>query len=176
MKEKLCGCGRSEDLASSPPPLTRACPPQLGNGRGASASFILGTAVRTRVLPSAAILLCALEKTPNITIKGQYRDNIVTMRASISSSVAIPTLLLLASAAVAQDASTSVSVVTSPFVSPSPTDEQVYTIQTDTTAVASDPWACYQDCFMPPCPPLACKYNHHVHICTASHTDSPRHQ
>jgi hypothetical protein len=65
-----------------------------------------------------------------------------------------PTLLLLASAAVAQEETP--SVVTSIAISPTPTTEEVFTIQTSTPS-ASDPWACYVDCLMPPCTtPASC--------------------
>jgi hypothetical protein len=64
------------------------------------------------------------------------------------AAVSIPTLLLLASVAVAQDETP--SVVTSPFVSPTPESEGIFTIQTSTDV---DPWSCYMDCVQPPCPP-----------------------
>ncbi|KAL7777218.1 hypothetical protein CFE70_007641 [Pyrenophora teres f. teres 0-1] len=54
------------------------------------------------------------------------------------ASLSMSTLLLLASAAAAQD-----TVATSPFVSPTPTTEEVFTIQTSAPATtsAADPWA-----------------------------------
>ncbi|CAE7195746.1 hypothetical protein P3342_009951 [Pyrenophora teres f. teres] len=65
------------------------------------------------------------------------------------ASLSMSTMLLLASAAAAQD-----TVATSPFVSPTPTTEEVFTIQTSAPATtsAADPWACYQACFQEPCP------------------------
>jgi len=64
------------------------------------------------------------------------------------ASLSISTLLLLASAAVAQD-----TVATSPFVSPTPTTEEVFTIQTSAVSTpVVDPWECYQACFQEPCP------------------------
>ncbi|EUC38560.1 hypothetical protein COCVIDRAFT_95334 [Bipolaris victoriae FI3] len=66
---------------------------------------------------------------------------------SISTSTV---LLLLASVAVAQDAPTTPS----PSLGPSPTSEGVFTIQT--SVPADDPWACYEECFMEPCPPSPC--------------------
>ncbi|EDU46405.1 hypothetical protein PtrSN002B_000640 [Pyrenophora tritici-repentis] len=64
------------------------------------------------------------------------------------ASLSISTLLLLASAAAAQDI-----VATSPFVSPTPTGEEAFTIQTSTPAATPvDPWLCYQACLQEPCP------------------------
>lgn len=70
------------------------------------------------------------------------------------AAISIPTLLLLASVAVAQDDTP--SVATSPFVSPTPESEALYTIQTQTATDDVDPWSCYMECVQPPCP--ACKY------------------
>jgi hypothetical protein len=70
------------------------------------------------------------------------------------AAISIPTLLLLASVAVAQDDTP--SVATSPFVSPTPESEALYTIQTQTATGDVDPWSCYMECVQPPCP--ACKY------------------
>jgi hypothetical protein len=67
------------------------------------------------------------------------------------AAISIPTLLLLASVAVAQDETP--SVVTSPFVSPTPESEAIFTIQ---TSADPDPWSCYMDCVQPPCP--ECKH------------------
>ncbi|KAL1795842.1 hypothetical protein ACET3X_006066 [Alternaria dauci] len=66
------------------------------------------------------------------------------------AAISIPTLLLLASVAVAQEESP--SVATSPFVSPTPESEAIFTIQTSVEA-DPDPWSCYMDCVQPPCPP-----------------------
>lgn len=83
------------------------------------------------------------------------------MLASIS--ISIPALLLLASVAVAQEETP--SVATSPLVSPTPSEEQIYTIQT------TDPWACYEDCIQPPCPPCTCQKIHSTDF-AASRTDT----
>lgn len=64
------------------------------------------------------------------------------------AAISIPTLLLLASVAVAQEETP--SVATSPFVSPTPESEAIFTIQ---TSADPDPWSCYMDCVQPPCPP-----------------------
>ncbi|EOA88468.1 hypothetical protein ACJQWK_02170 [Exserohilum turcicum] len=72
------------------------------------------------------------------------------MRARASIAHSAPALLLLASAAVAQGDTTTVVVATSPFVSPTPSSVDIFTIQT--SMPAEDPWACYEACLMPPCP------------------------
>ncbi|KAG9195531.1 hypothetical protein G6011_00652 [Alternaria panax] len=64
------------------------------------------------------------------------------------AAISIPTLLLLASVAAAQDETP--SVATSPFVSPTPESEAIFTIQTSADV---DPWSCYMNCVQPPCPP-----------------------
>ncbi|KAI4958595.1 hypothetical protein J4E86_004199 [Alternaria arbusti] len=66
------------------------------------------------------------------------------------AAISIPTLLLLASVAVAQDDTP--TVATSPFVSPTPESEALYTIQTQTATDDVDPWSCYMECVQPPCP------------------------
>ncbi|EMD59337.1 hypothetical protein COCSADRAFT_30796 [Bipolaris sorokiniana ND90Pr] len=83
---------------------------------------------------------------------------------SISTSTV---LLLLASVAVAQDAST-----TSPSASPTPTSEGVFTIQT--SVPAEDPWACFEECFMEPCPPSPlCMHVYQYHALTRPGSSTP---
>ncbi|KAH7554860.1 hypothetical protein BM1_07521 [Bipolaris maydis] len=132
---KLRGCGRSEDLD---------CLPAVAFTQAATDAPFLYTA-RCH-MHIALFLQTQPDNEPPLHHPSFNTVAAMLAPASISASTV---LLLLASAAAAQDAST-----TSPAASPTPTSEGVFTIQT--SVPAEDPWACFEECFMEPCPPSPC--------------------